>query len=535
MTQKQVINENKNTSRPTMWSRFKDALAESREKRIREAMEKGNTSRVIRLVGKVNGKTRKASVAWLGEEAKYNLRLAGKLYAKAKKKDDVYVDLFVKAYLDLTEKQKDEMWKMMSKELEQALYFLEQTDVVKEEVRNMAKIYVAVGKVDEFADHTKCWNSLKDLAVGRSGNVVETRKFTLDVLHASDYRDMEFWKSVVAYKENGHGNGENLELAKHGIKLLTKDKENEKMLLDNFKDVADKIVKALLDKEPMENKVGLLGFVADVMEKGSPEQKLLIFKELHNSKVPASLLNQRTGKAIVKILRSNDNIQISNALLFLSRTKWCPESARKELYRILDQGKGINMVMEILMQGEIHADEAEDIVKNILEITKEKPPFAYAQLYQGLLSLLTHKSKNIRELTALGMKSLVLKGDERAKGITINMLLNAEQFISSGRVEHCKNAMKLLHLLDFVEESKEIRKKTEGKLEGIVTPMLDSEKMEDNINAANILLVLRRLDEAQRLISEVVKPEFEDLASDEDLDALKRKRAEAMLKKLNSV
>lgn len=308
MAQKSINNGEKAPSETaTRWGKFKGKLSETvtngAEKLIKKSMADSNIGATLDLIGKVNGDARKEAVQWLKDNAKsYTNGMVKTLCKKAKKEDGIWTELFIDAYLKLNEKEKNRIWEGMSKELEGILNRVE-NDIIDEDLKNAVKVYVEIGRVDPHAEHMKAWEALADIVHGRTGSSLETRKFALDVLEESDYGEVEFWESVITYE----GNGDNNELAKHGIKLILREhtKESEEFLLKNLDGVvADRLVEVNCSRDRDFNRRRLVKFTAYALSEGTDEQKLILIKAINSSKIlPSSLKNQWMEEAIVELIR----------------------------------------------------------------------------------------------------------------------------------------------------------------------------------------------------------------------------------------
>lgn len=226
MTQKRIIAEKGGSKKPTKWSKFKDRLSstftKNTEKLIRKSMASRNIGTTIDLIGSVSGETQKEALEWLKKNGKYHNGMNKRIYKKALEEDGVWTELFADAYRKADDAEKNRLWSMMSSDLNTLITRVEFCDMIDGELRNASRIYVEIGKVDRHANHTICWDLLKELFEGRGGNSLEVRKFALESLCASGYDEIEFWESILTSKENG----DYKELKKHAIKLLL-EKETE--------------------------------------------------------------------------------------------------------------------------------------------------------------------------------------------------------------------------------------------------------------------------------------------------------------------
>ncbi|NYZ77159.1 hypothetical protein H0O02_02480 [Candidatus Micrarchaeota archaeon] len=532
-------NKSAETAQRTHWGRFKDRLSgymeKNREKRLVAAMEKGNAARVLKLFEKISGENKGKAASWLVGEARFDFETTERIYGKAKEKDEFYTGLFVKAYTELDEKEKGWMWHEMSLELESMLGLARRCDVIDSALKNTARIYAAIGKVDMEVNHTKCWDAFVDIAYGKNGNSLATRMFALDALQASDYGYDKFWESIIAC----NGNGENHELARHGIKLLLKPdtKGSEELLLKKIDKVAERLVELSYSKDGDLNKKRMMEFIAGTLADGSEEQRLALLDALNESKkLGKGLMNPGMEAAVAKLLRSGDDAFVGGAVHFLHRMQWCPESVKKDLISLIGKRMETERIVKLLMHGRIHADEAEMIISAIFQKMKErKDVSAYARLYIFVQSLLTGENKKAGELTKIGMKRLVEKNDEFAKQMAKNMLLNAEQMLNVDEPGACSEGVKLLNVLEFTGKTEGIKKVVEKRLKERIEAMFESPEIEENVNAADILIVLSPVVDAKMIIAKIAIPELRDMAEDEGMSKENLMSIEGALHRLEKV
>ena len=540
MRKVRVIMKKKAVKQPsTTWGKIKHKasgiLRNNREKRLEKAMQKGNAARVVRLMEKVGGKAMGRSIEWLGNEAEFNYKIAKKLYNKAKEKDKYHIAIFKEAYLKLSEEGKNKMWKHMGKELDRMLKFTENTDILDDELKNTAKIYVEIGKVDEKADHTPCWKNLADLACGRSGTLLEKRMFALDALQESGYRDEEFWAGMIACNGNGDGH----KLAKYAIELLLrKDSEgSEELFLKNINMAAERLVEVHYSNERKFNRERLIRFFSDVLMNGTDEQKKILLKELGTSKkLHGKLKNNEIGDAVDKLLESGDGEMVYLATKLLYRIQWCPDVVKENLFRLLERGSPESKrIVNILMKGRIRKDDAERIVSAILKRIEIEDENGSIDSYMLLQKLLENKDERTKTFTQLGMKKLLRKDDELAESVVEHLLSDSEKLLKSNVVDVCVQGMKLLNSLEFTGRTEKVKTIISDGLEERIEKMFDADDVNMNLNAVWILVTLSSLEKTRKVVEEVAVPELQYIAMDGTVDDEDKEHAKAALAALKTV
>ncbi len=282
MTQRRVTKGlNGPVESPTRWDRFKDRLSGTFSRNadtvVRKSMAGSNIGMALDFIGGASEETQKEALQWLRENGKYHNGMIKKMYNKALKEDGIWTELFVDAYQKSDEMEKTRLWSMMSEDLSTLFDRVEFCDIIDNELRNLSKLYVAVGQTDEKVDHTKCWESLKELFEGRGGNSVEIRKFALDILHASNYGLIEFWEGVLTYEENGDYN----ELKKHAIRLLLREENTggEELLLENFDAVKENLTELMGEELNEHEAEGIMALMFRKMDSISQEEYNVIYME----------------------------------------------------------------------------------------------------------------------------------------------------------------------------------------------------------------------------------------------------------------
>lgn len=423
---------------PTRWSRFKNALSDTftrnTDKLIKKSMASSNIGTTIDLLGKVPQETQKEALEWLKKNGKYHNGMNKTIYKKALKEDGVWTELFVDAYQKADDTEKSRLWSMMGDDLNTLVTRVEFCDIIDEELRNASRIYVEIGKIDENADHTVCWDALIELFEGRGGNSPEVRKFALNTLYDSDYNEVEFWKKILTTKENGSFG----EMKKHTIKLLMKEETigGMELLWEQFEDVKENLAE--------------------------------------------------------------------------------------------------------MMGGELQEHEAEGIMKLILRKMTSGNQEDYNRIYiNGMLPMAVSDDHMMRKNTSAGLKGLVDEGDENAERIVNGLLVNAEQMIMENTVGFLSQAMNIVETLEFTEKAEEIKKVIDNRINVHIRKkierMFESSEIEENLRAANTLMILRGHKDARKMIKEIAIPELRDIAEDENMADVYRKKAAKKLQELEKV
>lgn len=423
---------------PTRWGRFKNALSDTftrnTEKLIKKSMANSNIGTTIDLIGSVSPETQEEALEWLKKNGKYHSGMNKSIYKKALKEDGIWTELFVDAYLKADNAEKSRLWSMMGNDLNTLATRVEFCDIIDQELRNAARIYVEIGKVDEHADHTVCWDVLRELFEGRGGNSAEVRKFALNALYDSDYNDIEFWKGILTTKQNGSFG----EMKKHAIMLLMKEETTGGMelLWEQFEDIKEHLAE--------------------------------------------------------------------------------------------------------MMSGELEEHEAENIMRLVLRKMTSGNQEDYNRIYiNGILPMAVSDDRMMRKNTYAGMKGLVGKGDENAERIVNGLLVNAEQMIMGNTVGFLSQAMNIVETLEFAEKAEEIKKVIDNRINvhirKKIEKMFESSNIEENLRAANTLMILSGHEDARKMIKEIAVPELRDIAEDEDMTDVYRKKAAKKLQELEKV
>ncbi len=478
MAQKEIVTgENAPSGSSTRWSRFKDALSKKfsrdAEKLIRKAMAGSNIGLTIDLIGKVPPEMQEEVADWLGKNGRYHNGMIKSIYRNAMKGDGVWTGLFVDAYTKADEEGKNRLWGTLSSDLEHVLGHVEFCDRVDEGLKNAAMLYIEVGKTDEKVNHEKCWDALKNIVHGKSGNSLQTRIFALDVLEASNYGDTDFWEKIITYGKNG--DGDKNELAKHAIKLLLKPetKKSEELLLENLDKVAERLVELSYSEDRSLNMKRLMDFFDHVLTKGSDEEKLILMHAFNESKkLHVAMKGRKMEDSLRGLLKSNNEKIVYNAIRLLNRLRWCPESAKNDLFEFLEKRDETKRLTSILLHGRIHRDEAERIFATVFKkMEKQKSILGYTQLYEFVKSLTESEKKKVKELSLLGIGRLAKQNDIYAKSILdgVGSIELVAHVLKNGSDEQ------KLALLDTINHSAEIMLELKNDaMEGIAVGFLKS-------------------------------------------------------------
>ncbi len=497
MSQILVVRGKKADDHPasTRWKKFKDIihnakcyLQKRRENVIKKAMEHGNTGKVLRLLNRINDESKKDCIDYLEKEnTKYSYSDCKRIYVMAKQEGGAYPDLVVKVYKKLNENEKSKFLSIINKEIEEKLRYLKWSGIVDESFKTVMKIYGEIGNSDESTNLTKYWDILRDIVYGGSKNSLSVRMFALDVLYASNYGSIEFWKSVVAV----NGNGDQHELAKYGLKLLLRKETegSEQFFLENLDGVAKKLVEvSCMPELGREEKKRLLSFIASTLCNGSDEQKLALLGALNSSKkLHAGLRDSKMVEAILKILNRYNKTyldEFSRLEEGLKAAKKKRENVKEELFFSIDE-----FISKVEKELDKYRLTEELVLAALLFLSRIQ--WCPEELKNRLFDLLKIGSENDKIVKRI------------AKALRYSKISNSEI--------------------------------NEIPLKKMITALLDSAYIDDNIAAGEILIMLQGSEEAKRLIREAAIPELKDLIDDEKLDKKKKENIINILEQLKKM
>jgi|GEM_PF-2313361 len=529
----------------TNWKRFKDVLSETkdyfrkrRENAVKKAIEDGNVGKIIKLLNKIDSEHKRECVEYLlkNESARYCYKDCKRIYDLAKQEDGVYSDLTVKIYKKLEGDEKDRFLRKIDKELKEKLFYLKWGGQADEIFKTIMKIYVEIGKDGKKTNLAKYYSMLKDIVYNRN-NPLQTRMHALEILYTSDYGDMEFWKNVVTWNSDLDQH----QLANYGLKLLLKKEVegSELLFLKNLNMIAKRLVE--LSYEPglgAEEKKRLIGFITSTLNEGSDEQKVILLRELNLSKkLHGGLRNKKMAEVILRILNRYNKAHLEESRRLekgLREAKKKLNDIEKGLLKesIYDINEFVSKVEEELKRYKL----TEELVFNAL-LFLFRIQWCPENIKNKLLDILEVENRTSRITRRIGKLFRYCELSDKEINRIINRIsermkkrIEMEDILDCGRLYHatiCQMPLK-------EEIGAKLFFSSYVSLEKMIASLLDSAHIEDNVAAGEILISLRELEEAKRLIRELAIPEFRELATDRKIGKKNIEIAKGVLKQLEN-